>query len=114
MGSSVKIKVHNPGMTAARLKQVFNAGVLPILSEQILTDCNTYVRMQSGNLADSAHTEAGGKRIVWSTGYAKRVYYTGTPRKNVNPNASLRWCEKAKRQHGAEWARQASKLVGGV
>lgn len=110
---SVKIVVHNPKMTAARLHKVFEANALPILAEQILTDCNTYVRMQSGTLADSGHTEAGGKRIVWNTRYAKRVYYTGTPRKNVNPNASLRWCEKAKRNHQAEWAQQATRLVGG-
>lgn len=110
---SVRIKINNAGLTAARLKKVFEKKALPILSEQILTDCNTYVRMQSGNLADSAHTEAGGKRIVWNTAYAKRVYYTGTPRKNRNPNASLRWCEKAKRIHSGEWAAQASKLVGG-
>lgn len=110
---SVRIKVHNPGMTASRLKSVFESKALPVVSEQILTDCNTYVRMQSGNLADSGHTEAGGKRIVWNTSYAKRVYYTGTPRKNVNPNASLRWCEKAKRNHQAEWAQQATRLVGG-
>lgn len=111
--ASVKIKINNAGLTVARLQRVFNSKALPILSEQILTDCNTYVRMQSGNLADSGHTEAGGKRIVWNTPYAKKVYYTGTPLKNRNPNASLRWCEKAKRMHSGEWAAQASKLVGG-
>lgn len=110
--ASAKIRIHNAGLTAARLRKVFEKNALPILAEQILTDCNTYVRMQSGNLADSGHTEAGGRRIVWNTAYAKRVYYTGTPRKNRNPNASLRWCEKAKRLHSAEWADQATKLVG--
>lgn len=111
--ASVKIKVYNAGMTASRLKKVFEANALPVLAEQILTDCNTYVRMQSGNLADSAHTESGGRYIVWSTPYAKKVYYTGTPLRNRNPNASLRWCEKAKRMHKADWAAQATKLVGG-
>lgn len=110
---SVKINVYNPSLTARRLKTLFYTNALPVLSEQILTDCNVYVRMQSGALADSAHTESGGRRIVWSTGYAKRVYYTGTPRRNRNPNASLRWCEVAKRAHAVDWAAQASKLLGG-
>lgn len=110
---SVKIKLHNKESTVARLKNVFSQFALPVVAEQILTDCNTYVRMQSGNLASSGHVEAGGKRIVWNRSYAKRVYYTGTPLKNVNPNASLRWCEKAKRNHKNEWARQATRLVGG-
>ena len=110
---SVKIKVHSPTATTIRLKAVFDRKARPIVAEQILTDCNTYVRMQSGNLADHGHTEAGGKRIVWNTSYAKKVYYTGTPRKNKNPNASLRWCEKAKRNHKQEWARMATRLVGG-
>lgn len=111
--ANVKIRVHNSALTASRLRQVYERNALPVLAEQILTDCNTYVRMQSGNLADSGHTEAGGKRIVWNTAYAKRVYYTGTPRKNRNPNASLRWCEKAKRLHSGEWGELATKLVGG-
>lgn len=110
---SVKIKVHNPQKTVDRLKSAFSQFALPIVAEQILTDCNTYVRMQTGNLAASGHVEAGGKRIVWDTSYAKRVYYTGTPRKNVNPDASLRWCEKAKRNHKKQWAQQATRLVGG-
>ena len=111
--ASVRINVHNPAATTARLKRIFESNALPVVAEQILTDCNTYVRMQTGNLAASGHTEAGGKRIVWNTGYAKRVYYTGTPQKNVNPNASLRWCEKAKRNHSKDWAAMASRLTGG-
>ncbi len=33
-------------------------------------------------------------KAVWDTPYAKRVYYTGTPSKDVNPEASLHWAEK--------------------
>lgn len=112
MGSAT-IKIHSKNLTAQRLKAVYEAGALPILAEQILTDCNTYVRMQSGTLADSAHTEDGGKRIVWSTPYAKRVFYTGTPLKNKNPKATLRWCEVAERVHSKKWAAMATKLVKG-
>lgn len=110
---SVRIKINNAGLTAARLKKVFEKKALPILSEQILTDCNTYVRMQSGALAGSAEPERGGWQIRWDMSYAKKVYYTGTPRKNKNPLASLRWCEKAKRYYAKDWSSLATKLVRG-
>lgn len=108
----VKVKLQNPGMTARRLVGAFER-ILPALAEIQLSDCNTYVRMQDGTLADSAHQEDGGRRIVWSTAYAKRVYYTGHPKKTVNPNASLRWCEKAKAAHKADWAAAASRMIEG-
>lgn len=111
--ASVTVKIHSKHLTAQRLKQVYEAGALPKLAEQILTDCNEYVRMQDGTLADSAHQENGGKQIVWSTPYAKKVYYTGTPRKNRNPKATLRWCEVAERQYSKQWADLATKLVKG-
>lgn len=111
--SGVKIKLHNPGLTRFRLEERFYNHVQPIVAEKILADCNHFVRMQSGTLANSARIEEKGKIIRWKTPYAKRVYYTGTPRKNVNPNASLRWCEKAKIQFGNSWGIQASELMKG-
>lgn len=33
-------------------------------------------------------------KAVWDTPYAKRMYYTGTPSKDKNPDASLMWAEK--------------------
>ena len=111
--AKVTVKIFDPGMTVSRLKNRFYDIALPVVSEQILSDCNTYVRMQDGTLADSARIENGGWNITWNTPYAKRVYYTGRPRKNVNPNASLKWCEKAKRKHAEDWAAKATKLVNG-
>lgn len=111
--ASVKIKLTNPAATAARLKAQIEQNAMPIVAEQILTDCNEFVRMQSGALAASGHPEGNGKRIVWDTAYAKRVYYTGTPLTNRNPSASLRWCEKAKRLYSQQWADMLSKLAGG-
>lgn len=108
---AVKIKVKSPAMTAARLEKVFYEKALPIVAEQIKTDCNVFAREQSGELIRNTFIEKGGKEIVWRTGYAKRVYYTGTPLKNKNPNASLRWCEKAKREYAKDWAAEATKLV---
>ena len=33
------------------------------------------------------------------TEYAKKMYYTGTPSKDVNPNASLMWADKGVKEH---------------
>ena len=109
----MKIRFYSKTNTVNRLKRAWDGKVMPQLAEQLMSDCNTYVRMQSGELADSIQKENGGKLISWNTGYAKRVYYTGTPRKNVNPNASLRWCEKAIRNHKGEWVAEGNKLLKG-
>ena len=111
--ADVRVVLHNPGLTASRLEARFYDRALPIVAEQMLSDCNTYVRMQDGTLAASAAIGRSGRRITWNTPYAKKVYYTGTPRKNRNPNACLRWCEVAKRKHAQSWARMASRLLKG-
>ena len=108
----IRVKFFSKSGTVRRLQSVWDNQVMPKLSDTIMEDCNEYVRMQSGELADSIAKEQNGKRITWNTAYAKRVYYTGTPRKNVNPNASLRWCEKATREHKGEWVNEANALLG--
>lgn len=112
MAKGITIKLDNPAATAAKLKRAFHAA-LPKASEQMISDCNTYVRMKDGPLANSAHPENGGRQLVWQTPYAKKVYYTGTPWKGRNPLASLRWCEKAKRRYGRQWGAQITKLING-
>lgn len=111
--ANVTVKIYNKNATISRLKSLFYGKALPVVAETQLSDCNVYVRMQDGTLADSARVEDGGKRITWNTPYAKRVYYTGTPSKARNPNASLRWCEVAKRKYSGQWARLASDIVNG-
>lgn len=39
---------------------------------------------------------------VWDTPYAKKRYYTGTPSKDVNSNASLMWAEKGVKTYKKE------------
>ena len=39
---------------------------------------------------------------VWDTPYAKKVYFTGEPSKDVNPNASLMWAQKGVDTHRKE------------
>lgn len=79
--------------------------------EQILNDCNMYVRVDQGILRDTSRTEEGNMSIelVWDTPYAKRVYYTGTPSKDVNPNASLEWAEKAAAKYKNDWGKIIEK-----
>lgn len=108
-----RIVVENPSKIVNNMRKAWEGNVLPKLSQTIKDDCNVYVRMQSGELARSADIEDGGKQITWSTPYAKKVYYTGTPRTDVNPSASLRWCEVATRKHKAKWAGEANKLLKG-
>lgn len=110
---NVRVVIHSKHLTIQRLRSVYEKGALPILAEQILSDCNTYVRMQDGTLADSARIENGGKHLTWNTPYAKKVYYTGKPLRNKNKKATLRWCEIAERIFSKSWAELATKLVKG-
>jgi hypothetical protein len=89
--------------------------LLAALSALVLQDCNRYARDDTGRLiasSGSASVLTEGK-LCWSTPYARRVYYAGTPRRAHNPAASLRWCEKAKTLHGKAWTQAAARLLGG-
>lgn len=110
--ANIQIKLHNAGATIDRLRAKAEEA-LPQVSEVILQDCNVYVRMQSGTLAQSARLEDGGHRITWNTKYAKRVYYTGTPRTNRNASASLMWCERAKAANEGKWQELLQRLING-
>lgn len=85
---------------------------LPLLCEQVLTDCNYFVRVDTGTMRSSSLTASDMKsgELIWDTPYASKVYYTGTPSHDVNPNASLQWCEKAKGQFGGQWQALAQRL----
>lgn len=76
-----------------------------LISNQILNDCNLYVRVDTGQLRmSSARGSNLSKGIIgWDTSYAKKVYFTGKPSTDKNPNASLMWVEVARAKHGADW-----------
>lgn len=88
-------------------KKIKNAFSLALFAaqEQILTDCNYFCREDEGTLKDSAQSNVSGVKMeaTWNTPYARRVYYTGTPSKDKNENASLRWAEKAKNRFKKDW-----------
>ena len=81
------------------------------LTEQVVKDSNIFCRQDQGTLMSSALIASQPERglAIWNTAYAKRVYYTGTPSTDVNPNASLMWVEKARSAYGDEWEKLAQK-----
>ena len=84
----MKVKAGTEAMTIAVTEAVIRYG-------------NVYVREDQGILKNSALIASRPKDgvAIWDTPYAKRVYYTGTPSKDVNPDASLMWAEKGVNEH---------------
>lgn len=108
MGVDIKInKAHIKGRITGATSEMMEP-----LSEQILDDCNHFCREDKGTLIQSSQIASIPKQgvLVWNTIYAKRVFYTGTPSTDANPNASLRWAEKARAQYRASWEKLAQKL----
>ena len=106
MSSGVKFTPHS----AALVKKAFNMGLIAA-QEQILTDCNCYVKVDQGQLRDSAQHSVGDLKLTvsWNTPYARRQWYTGTPSKDKNPNASMKWAEVAQKEHNKDWIKHIEK-----
>lgn len=68
-----------------------------------LYDCNKFCKKKTGRLIASSHPNLLTGELIWDTPYAKRAYYTGTPDKSVNPDASLMWAAKAARLNSERW-----------
>lgn len=101
--------------SASKVEEAFKRA-LYAAQEQIKTDCNFYCREDQGILKASAITQTDGGlglQISWNTPYAKRVYYTGKPSKDKNPNASLMWAHKAKTTYNGEWIAILEKGMNG-
>ena len=96
-----------------RIKYAFGAG-MGMLANEILNDCNQYCKEDTGMLIASSyiHSELDEGRLIWQTPYARRQYWEiQTAVKDVNPNATWKWCEVAKQRHKEQWARQAQRLL---
>lgn len=100
----------------ARLQAKIDSGFqksLPVLSEIVLQDCNRYAKEDTGALIASSltHSRPQDGQLVWQTPYARRQYWEiKTAYTDVNPTASWKWCEVAKRLHLGQWTRQAQIL----
>lgn len=85
--SKVKQKIH------ARMERAQK-----VLDAQVLKDSNYYIPKQEGFLEKSVFGSViGSGLLVWAIEYAKKMFhFGGTPSKEVNPNASTKWFERAK------------------
>lgn len=104
----------NPNGACAKQPDTLRKALAKV-SQSVLADCNRYARDNTGALIASSYaaSDVQAGRLVWNTPYARRVYYTGTPKHGRNPGASLRWCQKAKALHVQTWTRLAAQLMGG-
>lgn len=74
------------------------------VTEAVVEYGNIFVREDQGTLKDSALIKSRPRDgvAVWDTPYAKKVYYTGQPSKDKNPQASLMWAEKGVKTYKKE------------
>lgn len=111
---AVKITINKRAVKVKLAGHWDNSVAVP-LTEQVIKDSNVFCPEDRGTLMDSALTASEPQKglAVWDTDYAKRRYYTGTPSKDVNPNASLMWCETAKNAYNKNWNNLAQKRWNG-
>ncbi len=108
----VKI-IMNRHNVETRIEYAFKNG-MGVLANEILNDCNQYCKMDTGNLIASSyiHSKLDEGKLIWQTPYARRQYWAiRTAYKDVNPNASWKWCEVAKKKHLEQWKKQAQRAL---
>lgn len=76
-----------------------------LLASQILGDANKHARMDTGEMIMSSQRASDLPKglITWDTPYARRVYFTGTPSTDRNPDAELMWVHVARDRYGKDW-----------
>ena len=94
----------NTALYKATLEMASAEGTIAV-AEQALTDSNYFVRVDQGDLKQSADAQREGNNanLTYNTSYAADVYYTGTPSHDVNPNATLMWIETAYKKFKNDW-----------
>ena len=76
-----------------------------LLAKQVLEDSNKHARRDSGDMILSSYRSSDlvHGQLVWNTPYAKRVYFTGTPSHDENPDAELMWVHVARDRYSKDW-----------
>lgn len=108
----MKINI-NQHAVEARVMDAFKKG-LPLLASEVRNDCNQYCKEDTGMLTASSmvHSRLDQGHIIWQTPYARRQYWEiRTAHKDVNPLATWRWAEVAKRTKLNKWQMQAQRLL---
>lgn len=99
-----------------------------VMANQMMKDMDYFVPYREGHLSDSAHINANGSEITWSTPYARAQFYgfitnykTGRQSRIVNythkrtGDPSRRWDLRAKALYSQQWANIAkNSLMGGT
>lgn len=108
----MKINVKFKGVPKANIDKATNLALFA-MQEQVRTDTNYFVKVDTGILRDSINSEVDGNvlTVSWDTPYAKKQYYTGKPSTDKNPNASIMWAHKAAAAHGKDWAKMIQKGI---
>ena len=98
----------NRAQVEAKVMKAWDKG-LPVLSEEILADCNQYVKRDQTPLMMSSmiHSRPKDGILVWETPYARRQYWE--IQTALTPGTTWKWCETAKRKHLREWKEQAER-----
>lgn len=100
--------VINSAKCEAKVKSAWEKGLFA-LSSQVLGDCNQYVKIDEHTLEKSSyiHSKLAEGLLIWKTVYARRQYWEIETSRT--PGRTWKWCETAKTNHLAEWARLAEK-----
>ena len=103
----VKIQI-DPHHTAAKVQKAWD-DALPLICEEILADCNKFVKEDQGTLRKSSQwaSDLPHGQLVWDTAYAKRQYWE--IKTSLTAGRTWRWCETAKANHFDEWQAKAQK-----
>jgi len=103
---NIKIELNEQGVKRKVLNNVQR--VQGILDLQVLKDSNYFCPHLEGDLIDKSSVESPGV-LIWDSGYAKRQYYDFPNKtKDKNPNASMKWFEKAKAEKIETWTKVAN------
>lgn len=105
----VQIKI-DPNKVGAHVMGAWD-DALPMLSEEILADCNEYCKEDSGALIKSSiiHSQLDEGKLVWETPYAKRQYWA--IKTSLTPGRTWKWCETAKNKWSSRWKKLAERLM---
>lgn len=103
MASNVKVEF-DKNAVAAKITLARDVGIAA-LGTQALKDANYYCRKDSGTLIESSQIASRPEKgeLIWNTEYARTMYYSGVPSKDVNQNAELMWAHKAYSEHHKDY-----------
>ncbi len=83
-----------------------------VVASQVLENSNFYAPEKEGTLIETSRISPDNTQVIWVEEYSRRLYYGETFNfsKDMNPNATHHWFEKAKAINHA-WVDIAQKAV---